>query len=216
MPVGIPALSRRNAGSTVRRGPLETVILPNSWPAEAGDGLGLRSRRTSPRFILDTAAAYSSGIRRFRLSTWRSQPFFPGPSRSRLRIGAFPRSSLPRPRISLKLRWSSHMLVLQLALLLCLLLLCSLAPGFYCVRRLPWSPMEKLSGGIGLSLVLLYLASWGIYCFIPRETGGAFAAVSLICACWASSPAKTSPPCSVPFAFAARSRVRPSCSCGRW
>jgi hypothetical protein len=74
------------------------------------------------------------------------------------------------------------MLLLQLALLLCLLLVCSLAPGFYCVRRLPWSPMEKLSGGIALSLVLLYLASWGIYCFIPRETGGAFAAVSLICA----------------------------------
>ena len=74
------------------------------------------------------------------------------------------------------------MLVLQLALLLCLLLVCSLAPGFYCVRGLPWSPMEKLSGGIALSLVLLYLASWGIYCFIPRQNGGAFAAVSLVCA----------------------------------
>ena len=54
------------------------------------------------------------------------------------------------------------MLLFQLALLLCLLPVCSLAPGFYCVRKLPWSPMEKLSGGIGLSLVLLYLASWGI------------------------------------------------------
>jgi 4-amino-4-deoxy-L-arabinose transferase-like glycosyltransferase len=41
--------------------------------------------------------------------------------------------------------------------------------------------MEKLCGGIGLSLVLLYLASWGIYCFIPRENGGALVAVSLIC-----------------------------------
>ena len=48
--------------------------------------------------------------------------------------------------------------MLQLALLFCLLLVCSLAPGFYCVRRLPWSPLEKLSGGIALSLVLLYLA----------------------------------------------------------
>jgi len=38
----------------------------------------------------------------------------------------------------------SHMLVLQLALLLCLLLVCSLAPGFYCVRRLPWTPGEAL------------------------------------------------------------------------
>ena len=74
-----------------------------------------------------------------------------------------------------------YMLILQLGLLLCLLLVCSLAPGFYCVRRLPWSPMEKLCGGVGLSLILLYLASWGIYCFIPRENGGAFAAVSLIC-----------------------------------
>ena len=73
------------------------------------------------------------------------------------------------------------MLVLQLALLLCLLLVCSLAPGFYCVRRLPWSPMEKVCGGIGLSLVLLYLASWGIYCLFPRENGGALVAVSLIC-----------------------------------
>jgi hypothetical protein len=79
------------------------------------------------------------------------------------------------------------MLVFQLGLLLCLLLVCSFAPGFYCVRRLPWSPMEKFSGGVGLSLVLLYLASWGIYCFSPRGASGAaietgaFVAVSLIC-----------------------------------
>src|ERR1035437_2680845 len=79
------------------------------------------------------------------------------------------------------------MLVFQLGLLLCLLLICSLAPGFYCVRKLPWSPMEKLAGGVGLSLVLLYLASWGIYGFSPRGAGGttvqtgAFVAVSLIC-----------------------------------
>jgi hypothetical protein len=73
------------------------------------------------------------------------------------------------------------MLLFQLGLLLFLLLICSLAPGFYCVRSLPWSPLEKLSGGIGLSLVLLYLASWGIFCFIPRGAAGAFMAVSLIC-----------------------------------
>jgi hypothetical protein len=47
--------------------------------------------------------------------------------------------------------------------------------------------MEKLSGGIGLSLVLLYLASWGIYHFSPRAASGtavatgAFVAVSLVC-----------------------------------
>ena len=79
------------------------------------------------------------------------------------------------------------MLVFQLGLLLCLLLICSLAPGFYCVRKLPWSPMEKLSGGVGLSLVLLYLASWGIYCLSPHGGSGAtvqtgaFVVVSLIC-----------------------------------
>ena len=79
------------------------------------------------------------------------------------------------------------MLVFQLGLLLCLLLVCSLAPGFYCVRRLPWSPLEKLCGGVGLSLVLLYLASWGIYHFSPRAASGAavatpaFVALSLVC-----------------------------------
>jgi len=74
------------------------------------------------------------------------------------------------------------MLVFEIVLLLCLLPVCSLAPGFYCVRRLPWSPMEKLCGGAGLSLVLLYLASWAIYCFVPSGSAtGAFAAVSLIC-----------------------------------
>ena len=79
------------------------------------------------------------------------------------------------------------MLVFQLGLLLCLLLVCSFVPGFYCVRKLPWSPLEKLCGGIGLSLVLLYLASWGIYHFSPRAASGtavatgAFLAVSLAC-----------------------------------
>jgi 4-amino-4-deoxy-L-arabinose transferase-like glycosyltransferase len=47
--------------------------------------------------------------------------------------------------------------------------------------------MEKLSGGIGLSLVLLYLASWGIYHFSPRGASGdaaatgAYVTVSLVC-----------------------------------
>ena len=53
-------------------------MLPNSWggpprtcasPEEADGGVGLRSRGTAPRFILDTAAAYLSGIGRFRLPT---------------------------------------------------------------------------------------------------------------------------------------------------
>jgi 4-amino-4-deoxy-L-arabinose transferase-like glycosyltransferase len=48
--------------------------------------------------------------------------------------------------------------------------------------------MEKLCGGVGLSLILLYLAAWGIYCFSPRGAGGdtvetaGFVVVSLICA----------------------------------
>ena len=58
-------------------------MLPNSWggppgprvrygrasPEKADEGVGLRSRGTAPRFILDTAAAYLSGIGRFRLPT---------------------------------------------------------------------------------------------------------------------------------------------------
>ena len=36
-------------------------------PEEADEGVGLRSRGTAPRFILDTAAAYLSGIGRKRL-----------------------------------------------------------------------------------------------------------------------------------------------------
>jgi hypothetical protein len=53
-------------------------MLPNSWggppgprvrygrasPEKADEGVGLRSRGTAPRFILDTAAAYLSGIGR--------------------------------------------------------------------------------------------------------------------------------------------------------
>jgi hypothetical protein len=56
-------------------------MLPNSWggppgprvrygrasPEKADEGVGLRSRGTAPRFILDTAAAYLSGIGRHRL-----------------------------------------------------------------------------------------------------------------------------------------------------
>ena len=37
------------------------------------------------------------------------------------------------------------MLVFQLGLLLCLLLVCSFVPGFYCVRKLPWSPLDRKS-----------------------------------------------------------------------
>src|SRR5690242_18296858 len=60
-------------------------------------------------------------------------------------------------------------MLLEFAILLLLLPLCSFAPGFFFVRRLPWNPLEKLCGSVGLSLILLYLAMWAIYCFGPRD-----------------------------------------------
>jgi hypothetical protein len=54
-------------------------------------------------------------------------------------------------------------LFLQLLLTLVLLAVCSFAPGFLFVRRLRWSGLEKLCGSVALSLVLLWLAAWGIY-----------------------------------------------------
>lgn len=50
-----------------------------------------------------------------------------------------------------------------------LLVVCGFAPGFYFVRRLAWRPLEKLCGAAGLSFVLLYLATWGIFCFGPAD-----------------------------------------------
>ena len=44
-----------------------------------------------------------------------------------------------------------------------LLAVCCFAPGFLFVRRLRWSGLEKLCGSVALSLVLLWLAAWGIY-----------------------------------------------------
>jgi hypothetical protein len=86
------------------------------------------------------------------------------------------------------------MLLYQLGLLLILLPVCSFAPGFFFVRKLRWSPLEKLCGSIGLSLILLYLASWGIYCVGARGNrmpvhAAPFVVISLVCAamgaaCW--------------------------------
>jgi hypothetical protein len=53
----------------------------------------------------------------------------------------------------------------QLLLTLVLLVVCSFAPGFLLVRRWRWSGLEKLCGSVALSLVLLWLAAWGIYIF---------------------------------------------------
>ena len=79
------------------------------------------------------------------------------------------------------------MLLCQLGLLLLLLPVCSFAPGFFFVRKLQWSPLEKLCGSLGLSLILLYLVCWGIYCAGARGNGMPvhplpYAVISLVCA----------------------------------
>ncbi len=61
--------------------------------------------------------------------------------------------------------YTDSVLLPQLLLTLVLLAVCSFAPGFFFVRRLRWSGMEKLCGSVALSLVLLWLAAWGIYVF---------------------------------------------------
>ena len=56
-----------------------------------------------------------------------------------------------------------RMLLLQLVLTFGLLAVCSFTPGFFFVRRFRWTPLEKLCGSIGLSLVMLFLAAWVVY-----------------------------------------------------
>jgi hypothetical protein len=60
---------------------------------------------------------------------------------------------------------------LPVAVCAALLLLCACCffPGFFVVRRLHWTPLEKLAAAVGLSLILLYLATWTIYCFGPAK-----------------------------------------------
>jgi hypothetical protein len=52
---------------------------------------------------------------------------------------------------------------------LLLLVLCSFFPGFFFLRRLRWTPLEKLCGSVGLSLILLYLGAWGAYTLGPKD-----------------------------------------------
>lgn len=73
------------------------------------------------------------------------------------------------------------MLALYLALTLILLAVCCFTPGFFFVRWWPWSPMEKLCGSVGLSLILIYLAAWGIYLIGPADQKPALIAISLAC-----------------------------------
>ena len=61
-----------------------------------------------------------------------------------------------------------------------------------------WNPLEKLCGSIGLSLaILLYLASWAIYCVGPRGDNmpvhrAPFIAIALVCAAMGASVGKIS------------------------
>jgi hypothetical protein len=52
------------------------------------------------------------------------------------------------------------MLVAESVLLLALLVVCCFVPGFFFVRWFRWTPMEKLCGSLGLSLIILYLVTW--------------------------------------------------------
>ncbi|PYS37655.1 MAG: hypothetical protein DMG14_20495 [Acidobacteria bacterium] len=61
--------------------------------------------------------------------------------------------------------------VVQSALLLGLLIVCCFAPGFFFVRRLRLSPIEKLCASIGLSLILLYLDTWIVYLAAAGSSG---------------------------------------------
>jgi hypothetical protein len=69
----------------------------------------------------------------------------------------------------------------QLLLTLLLLAVCSFAPGFFLVRRLPWSGLEKLCGAIALSLILLWLAVWGVYVAAPAAQPAAYFAIVALC-----------------------------------
>ncbi|HXT27107.1 MAG TPA: hypothetical protein VN749_19995 [Candidatus Eisenbacteria bacterium] len=79
------------------------------------------------------------------------------------------------------------MLALEVLLTLLLLLVCSFGPGFFLVRRLRWTPMEKLCGSVGASLALCYLFFTAVYLLTPngiavsRMVLAGFSASSLAC-----------------------------------
>ena len=74
-------------------------------------------------------------------------------------------------------------------------------PGFALVRRFRWSPMEKLCGSIGFSMVLLYLVAWGTFCWSPREQAGDIAWLALQIATGAASVALASVPAAISPGF---------------
>ncbi|MDP9174874.1 MAG: hypothetical protein M3O30_13575 [Planctomycetota bacterium] len=52
-----------------------------------------------------------------------------------------------------------------------LLVVCSVGPGLLVVRGLRWSPVEKLCGAMAASFILLYLASFVLFCFNAPLSG---------------------------------------------
>src|SRR6266508_2652826 len=48
--------------------------------------------------------------------------------------------------------YNDPVIFLEILLTLLLLVVCSFSPGYFFIRRLPWSGLEKLCGSIALSL----------------------------------------------------------------
>jgi hypothetical protein len=76
-----------------------------------------------------------------------------------------------------------------LCILIPLLAVSCFFPGFLIVRRLRWTPLEKLCGAVGLSVLLLYLAAWATYCFGPHDQRPVFRGIAVAAAlcgvfCW--------------------------------
>lgn len=66
----------------------------------------------------------------------------------------------------------------SIAAAILLLAVCGFFPGFFLLRKLRWTPLEKLCGSIGLSLIFVYAATWAVYCLGPREQRPAYWAVA--------------------------------------
>ncbi len=74
------------------------------------------------------------------------------------------------------------MLWAQLLLTVASLAVCSFAPGFALVHGLRWRPIEKICGSVAASLILIYLFSWAVFCFVPGAETGAFRAAGCVAA----------------------------------
>jgi hypothetical protein len=57
---------------------------------------------------------------------------------------------------------------------------CWFAPGFYFVRRLRCTGLEKVCGSIALSLTLVWLVAWSVYVFAPEIERPAYAGITLV------------------------------------